>query len=171
MTRTPALYSCAFSLLLLCACGGGEQKPPAQQSAAPVLAVPPALSINAEMVGLVDHAAHELWNVEKEGQEPKSDKDWEEVEHHAMQIAAAGTLITLGGTGQADAGWAQKPDWNMHARKLTDTAMRAVNAAHSKNLEGLKKVNGDLVDVCEGCHKEFKPELPSEGIVHPHYRK
>jgi hypothetical protein len=51
-----------------------------------------------------------------------------------MQLAAAGTLITLGGTGQADAGWAQKPDWNMHARKLTDTAMRAVTAAHGKNL-------------------------------------
>ena len=124
-----------------------------------------------EMVGVVDHAAHELWNVEKEGQAPKTDQDWEEVEHHAMQLAAAGTLITLGGTGQADAGWAQKPDWNMHARKLTDTAMRALNAAHNKDLEALKKVNGDLVDVCEGCHKEFKPELPSEGIIHPHYRK
>jgi cytochrome c556 len=88
-----------------------------------------------------------------------------------MQLAAAGTLITLGGTGQADAGWEQKPDWNTHARKLTDTAMRAVNAAHSKNLDALKKANGDLVDVCEGCHKEYKPELPSEGIVHPHYRQ
>ena len=28
--------------------------------------------------------------------------------------------------------------------------------------------NGQLVDVCEACHKAFKPALPSEGIVHKH---
>jgi len=24
------------------------------------------------------------------------------------------------------------------------------------------------VESCEGCHKEFKPSLPSEGLVHRH---
>jgi len=45
------------------------------QTASP-LPVPPGFSINAEMVGLVDHAAHALWGVEREGHAPKSDEDW-----------------------------------------------------------------------------------------------
>jgi hypothetical protein len=32
----------------------------------------------------------------------------------------------------------------------------------------LVAANGQLVQSCEGCHKEFKPELPSEGVVHAH---
>jgi hypothetical protein len=35
-------------------------------------------------------------------------------------------------------------------------------------MEALVAANGQLVDACEGCHKEFKPQLPSEGIVHAH---
>ena len=60
--------------------------------------VRPAVSINALMVDWVDHAAHAQWNVELEGQAPKDDKGWREVERHATQLAAAGTLIALGGT-------------------------------------------------------------------------
>ena len=171
MIRKLALYGCGISALLLYGCSGGvEQKPAVQQSAA-VVPLPPALSINAEMVSLVDHSAHELWNLEKEGSGPKTDQEWEEVEHHAMQLVAAGSLITLGGTGPSDAGWVQSPDWKVHAQKLVDTATKEVNAARDKNLDALVKANGDLVEVCEGCHKQFKPPLPTEGIVHPHYRK
>ena len=175
MIRRLALCGCGVGALLLYGCGGGsvEQKPaaPAAPQPAPSVALPPALSINAEMVSLVDHSAHELWNLEKKENAPKTDQDWEEVQHHAMQLMAAGSLITLGGTGPGDAGWVQSPDWKMFAQKLIDTATREMDAAKSKNLEALVKANGDLVEVCEGCHKQFKPPLPSEGIVHPHYRK
>jgi cytochrome c556 len=120
------------------------------------------------MVGLVDHASHTLWDVEKEGRAPKTDADWGELEHHAIQLAAAGPLIALGGTGQADPGWAQSPAWKKYSQELADAGVAALNAVRSKNLEALVKANGQLVDVCERCHKEFKPELPTEGIVHPH---
>ena len=134
----------------------------------PVSAVAPATSINAVMVALVDHAAHELWNAEKEGGGPKTDADWAEIEHHATQLTAAGPLIVLGGTGQADAGWIQKPDWARYAQALTDAGVAAGKAAAARNQEQLVQANGQLVESCESCHKEFKPDLPSEGIVHPH---
>ena len=165
MIRIVGASCVAIFLLFLYGCS----QPAEQKSAGP--AVPPVLSINAEMVSLVDHAAHELWDVEKEGHAPATDQDWEEVQHHAMQLQAAGTLITLGGTGQADPGWAKSPDWAMFARKLIEAAQSQASAAQAKNQEGLVKANGQLVEVCEGCHKEFKPELPTEGIVHPHYRR
>jgi hypothetical protein len=167
--RTAVLLA---SLLLFGGCNAGVQQAPAPGPADVVR--PPvslAISINALMVALVDHASHELWDAGREGRAPKTDQEWEELEHHGQQLAAAGTLISLGGTGQADAGWVVKPDWKPHAQQLTDTAMRAVRAAHDKNLQALMKAGDDLTDVCESCHKEFKPTLPSEGIVHPHYRR
>lgn len=156
--------------LVLSACTAAA--PPAPQAAGIVKPpVPLPISINALMVAQVDHAGHELWDAGKEGHAPKTAQDWEEIEHHAMQLAAAATLVSLGGTGQADLGWVVKPDWKPLAQKLSDTAMRAVDAAHAKDLTALTKAGDDLTDVCESCHKAFKPQIPSEGIVHPHYRQ
>ena len=93
------------------------------------------------------------------------------IQHHAMQLAAAGSLITLGGTGSADAGWARSANWRAHAQKMIDVANQEMAAARSKDREAVIKANGQLVEVCDGCHKEFKPPLPTEGLVHPHYRK
>ena len=51
---------------------------------------------------------------------------------------------------------------------MSDAAVAALKAAEGKNLDALVAADGQLVDSCESCHKEFKPELPSEGIVHTH---
>jgi cytochrome c556 len=51
---------------------------------------------------------------------------------------------------------------------MSDAALAAVKATEGENLEALVAANGQLVQSCEGCHKEFKPELPSEGVVHAH---
>jgi hypothetical protein len=150
-----------------------EKQPPAPASVAAAPAAPvfkPAVSINELMVRWVDNAAHVLWDVEKKEFAPKNEADWIELEDHATQLAAAGSLIEMGGTGQADAGWVQQNGWKTNAQALRTAALADLSAAKSRNLEGVIKANGDLVASCEGCHKEFKPELPSEGVVHqrPH---
>ena len=158
------------SALFVSGCTTSVEQPQAvQQAGAQAPGIPPVVSVNALMVALVDHASHELWNIEKEGRAPKTDAEWGEVEHHATQLAGAGTLIALGGTGKADPGWAQLPDWKKYSQQLNDAGLAAFNAARAKNFEGVVKANGQLVEVCESCHKQFKPELPTEGIVHPHY--
>ena len=55
---------------------------------------------------------------------------------------------------------------------MSNAALDAITAAKSKDLPALVKANGQLVEACENCHKEFKPDLPSEGIKHhpPHER-
>ena len=58
--------------------------------------------------------------------------------------------------------------WHTYAQRLSDAGVAALNAAKSKNLKVLVTANSQLVDSCELCHKEFKPDLPSEGIVHTH---
>lgn len=167
--RGGSLLALGFGLILIYGCSAGVEQQSASQQAGPQSAVPPAVSINELMVAWIDHAGHELWDVEPEGRAPKSDADWREVERHATQLAAAGSLIALGGTGKADPGWANLPDWKKYSQELTNAGTAALNAARSKNFEALVKANGQLVDVCESCHKEFKPELPTEGKTHqPH---
>ena len=157
--------------MLFMACNNAAPAPPAE-STAPVqaasTAVVPEVSINAVMVALVDHAAHNLWEVEREGKAPKSDADWANVVEHAVQLAAAGPAITVGGTGVSDAAWVKAPSWRAHAQRMSDAGVAALKAANGKNLEGLVAANGQLVESCEACHKEFKPSLPTEGIVHGH---
>ena len=131
-------------------------------------AAQPAISINAVMVALVDHAGHQLWSLEIEGKAPQTDADWENVQEHAVQIAAAGPAITVGGIGPSDAVWVKSPSWQGYAQGMSDAGVAAMNAAKSKDLGALLKANGQLVQSCVACHKEFKPDLPTEGIVHSH---
>lgn len=157
------------SVMLLSGCSPSVQQPPAAQQVSPQAPqVPPVLSVNELMVDWIDDAGHTLWNVEQPGRAPKTDAEWQELEHHAAQLAASGSLIALGGTGQADPGWAQSPDWTKYSREMTVAGLAARDAARSKNLEALVKANGQLVGVCESCHKTFKPDLPTQGISHQH---
>jgi hypothetical protein len=159
--------------LMMTACSAPPAAVAPQAVAAPPAAAP-AMTLNTSynelMVAWIDNASHVVWDVEKQGFTPKNDADWIEVEDHAIQLAAAGTLIQLPGAGPRDAMWVVQDDWKTHARKLSEAGKTALAAAKSRNLPALIEANGTLVQTCEGCHKQFKPELPSEGITHqrPH---
>lgn len=157
---------------LIVACGGTAPvaQPPAAATSATATpsAVTSPVSINATMVSIVDHAGHQLWEVEREGSTPKSKADWENVAEHAIQLAAAGALIRVAGTGVNDRTWVGSPAWQQWAREMSDAALAALKATEGENFEALVTANGRLVESCEGCHKEFKPSAPTEGIVHGH---
>ena len=104
----------------------------------------------------------------REGRAPETDADWRELEHHAIQPTTSGTLISLGGTGEADPSWVQSSDWQNYSQELTNAGLVVLSATRSRNMEDLVKGNGQLVEVCEACHTELKPDLPTEGIVHSH---
>ena len=159
-------------LLSLAGCAApptSEQTPaPAAVATTSVTTVMSPISINAEMVKIIDHAAHQLWNAEREGMKPKTDTQWEVLEEHAMQIAAAGALIRLEGTGVNDRDWVQLPDWQKWSKAVSDAGLAGLKAIAKRDHPGLVAANGQLVEACEGCHKHYKPALPSEGISHPH---
>jgi hypothetical protein len=148
--------------------------PPASETVAQPTAPAPALrlstSYNELMVTWIDNASHVLWDVEKPGFEPKDDADWIELEDHAIQLSAAGTLIQLPGLGPNDPVWSGEEGWKTNAQLMADAANAALAAAKARQLPALVEANGKLVLACIGCHKQFKPELPSEGITHqrPH---
>jgi hypothetical protein len=159
------------STVMLVGCTSTTNQPSTQTSppttvAGPTMTSP--VSINAEMVSIVDHAAHELWNVEREGQKPTTQGDWENLSEHATQLAASGALIMLPGTGPNDVTLTQQAKWQKWAKDLSAVGMEQLKATQANNFEALLSANNRLMDVCEGCHKDFKPSIPSEGIAHKH---
>ena len=114
-----AFCSLVVTAFLTLACSAPPVQAPATSESTPAAAVPAApespVSINAEMVALVDHSGHELWDVEKAG--PKANIDWANVEHHAIQLAAAGALVRLAGSGVNDREWTQAANWSKSLRR------------------------------------------------------
>jgi hypothetical protein len=131
-------------------------------------AVPPAflplqMSLNRLMVAVVDDAAHGIWAGGNKN-EALTDSEWVEIEMNTYQLQAAATLVSIGGTGPADRGWATSPGFQERARKLNDMAVSARSAVTGKNQVALRSVGDTLVDVCNECHDVFKPGIPTEGI-------
>lgn len=157
------------SAFVFVGCNSGTNPPgdqhPAQTAQSPVTS---PISINAEMVAVVDHAAHELWNVEQEGHKPSTPADWEGLAEHATQLAASGALIMIPGTGANDNTFTQQAKWQKWSKDLSDVGLAELKASQANNVDAVIAANNRLVEVCEGCHKDFKPTLPSEGIAHKH---
>jgi hypothetical protein len=153
--------------LLLAACSQAPApeaaKPTATASATGAPPIKPAISFNVLMVKFVDQAADSVWTAAVEP--PKTAADWEQVEYHATQLAATGTLLRVGGTGARDMEWTNSPGWATFTDKMTESALAAAQAAKAKDVAALQKAGDNLVLNCEGCHREFKLDLPTEGLA------
>ena len=147
------------------ACTIGWNESAAQRQEQPFLTL--SISINALMVAMVDDVAHGVWEASNKDT-ALSDREWRNVDEHAYQLQAAATLVSLGGTGEPDVGWALSPAWQDWAVKLRDAGVAVKRAVDAKNQMALRSAGDALVDVCEGCHKQFKPSVPSELLHVPH---
>lgn len=125
-------------------------------------------SINAIMVAVVDWAAHEVW--EAGYAETMTGRNWLTAKQYATQLLAAGTLVSLGGTGPADRTWVTNPDWQRWSSRMIRDTREALLAIEAQDQAMLLAAGERLVETCEGCHEIFKPSIPTEGIMHvPHH--
>jgi hypothetical protein len=168
MLRVPAAL--AMSALLLAACSGPAKPSVATSTPAGVSALTLPVSINAVMVSGIDHASDPLFGVGNalfgSGRLPSSDDDWREVEYHAYQMVILGKVIQLPGTGPRDAEWTANPQWKGFAEALSSVGMDMLKKAEAKDPQGFDELGNNLVDVCEACHKAFKPDIPTMKIFH-----
>ena len=138
--------------------GCASAPPPAAQTQPEFKGVVP---INDIMVSVVDHNAHILWNAADPKMSPKTDQDWHALEHAATTLAASGNMILIPGPPKDDQEWVKDPRWQKHAQDLTNAGMKAILAVDKRDLTALEAAGNDLVDTCESCHKDFKPDLPA----------
>ena len=120
------------------------------------------ISINEVMASLINHSADPIWIAA--WRSPQSDSDWRELEHLAQQLQVGGALLTIPGTGPADVEWTSNSAWRDHANRLSAAAGDAVAAAQSRNVQQISSAGDEIVDVCESCHIEFKPNIPTMNI-------
>ncbi len=133
--------------------------PAAEEPARTVNRLP--VSLNAVMVAMVNQAADPIWVAA--WRNPETDADWRELERRAVQLELAGALLGVPGTGPLDDAWAGSADWQRWSNDLKVVGENSVRAVRSRDLEALALVGDDLVEVCEGCHIQFKPNLPTGG--------
>lgn len=145
----------AFTItsLSLAACSPAQQ--PTEEASLPI-------SINEVMASLINHSADPIWIAA--WRNPQNDEDWRELEHLARQLQVGGALLTIPGTGPADRTWTDNAEWRAYAEQLSNSAARAVNAARAKDVGLISRAGDEIVDICESCHIDFKPAIPTMNI-------
>ena len=166
----------SLGAVFLAACSGQQSAPSQPAAAAPEPAPAPVrelpVSLNAVMVGMVDNASDPLFEVGNalreggSGKAPKTDDDWRNVEYHAYEMVVSGRIMQIPGTGPMDKEWTSNPSWKSFADALTDVGMQLLAKAQAKSTDGFVELGDKLVDNCEGCHKVFKPAIPTMRILH-----
>jgi hypothetical protein len=100
------------------------------------------------------------------GKAPKTDDDWLNVEYHAYEMIVSGRIMQIPGTGPKDKEWTSDPNWKSFADAITDIGFQMLQKAQAKSTDGFVELGDALVDACEGCHKVFKPSIPTMRILH-----
>lgn len=147
-------FSFTIASLTLAACS------PASEQATTEARLP--ISINEVMASLINHSADPIWVAA--WRNPQDDDDWRELEHLARQLQVGGALLTIPGTGPADRVWTDDAEWRAYAQQLSNSAARAVNAARAKDVGLISRAGDEIVDICESCHIDFKPAIPTMNI-------
>ena len=63
-----------------------------------------------------------------------------------------------------DEQWTSSPSWVSFPNQLSAAGERAANAARSRDMQLVARSGDEIVEICEGCHREFKPDLPTMNI-------
>jgi len=169
------LVAALLGALMVSAWGCGEppQNEPSADVATPVpaqdtrTAIPAPIaarlpvSLNTVMVAMINPAADPLWIAA--WRNPATDKDWRELERRAVQLELGGTLLSVPGTGPLDENWAASPKWQQWALQLRDIGTEAVAAVQARDIGGISAVGDAVVEICEGCHRDFKLAMPTGG--------
>lgn len=165
MGKTSVNLIMLVAISQLVACGnGGRVNESSPRARVPFVS---DISINEVMVAQIDHAAHFIW----QAADPENnvfEVQWQEVEHHAIQLIASGSVMTMGGAGVNDAMWVTQSGWRSFVSEMNTASIQALNAARDRNLTALAGAGDNLVESCEGCHQQYKPSIPTEGLLHPH---
>ena len=125
------------------------------------------VSTNAAMVGLIDHSADYIWAVGN-GDLPRDDHDWDLVRSSAYDMVLGGAVIQVPGTGEFDAQWTAEDNWQQWSNELTKIGQDALPLAEAKSTDvaAWQAIGDRLIDNCLQCHEAYKPEIPSQGVLH-----
>ena len=165
-----SLFALAGAMILI-----GWKTSAAQEQSGQTPYLAPSITIQELMLSTVEETAHSIWRLAYVGAEggaerELTDLEWRWVEGHALSLQALATLVSLGGTGEADRGRAVSPAWQTWSKNLQDVAIAIQATTNNRDQLALFNAGDELANVCDGCHAVFKPEAATEGVHHmPEY--
>ena len=158
-----------LSVATICLLAACDQSAPTAETtpkaAQPAVGAEPfrlPVSLNEVMVALVNHSADPIWLAA--WRNPETDRDWRNLERMAYQLQVAGALLVIPGNGPMDEAWTSDPQWTAWANQLEAAGDRAVKAVAARDLNRIASSGDEIVEICEGCHIAFKPDLPTSGM-------
>lgn len=164
MRATLRLLLLTMALGLL-SCREPPPPPPPAPAAPPFHTI---LDLKQFMKLVIDPATDGVWDsvktiVTKKGTEeirPKTDEQWAAVVSSAATVAEAANLLMLDGRAL------DKNEWMAAARRLTDTAEKAMKAAEAKDPDAVFAAGGEIYEACRACHQRYAPRLnnTTEGV-------
>ena len=128
----------------------------------------PDISINEIMVGQVDHAAYQILSLSLEDDQRLTIGAWQMLEHYAIQLVSSTSAITMGGSGVNDAMWVAQAGWRDFTAQMNAASSSALQATRNQDLSELLNAADALRISCDGCHAQYKPEIPTEGFYRMH---
>ena len=138
---------------------------PAAQAPAPGAAAEPfrlPVSLNEVMVALVNHSADPIWLAA--WRNPETDKDWRNA--GADGVPAAGRRRSAGDSRQRSDG--RRVDGRSAVDGLVEPARSrrrsSGKSGAARDLTRISSSGDEIVEICEGCHMAFKPDLPTSGM-------
>ncbi|MCW8195240.1 hypothetical protein F6455_10620 [Proteobacteria bacterium 005FR1] len=120
--------------------------------------VTPPVTIKELMVGAIEPASNALWAIALEENEPKTAEQWKAVEHEAIQLLAATSAMSLGGSGPSDKKLAQHEKWQEYSRQMAEITMDILKAVRDRNYEAAMDASNFLIEPCGACHSAFPME-------------
>ena len=135
-----------------------------EPAAPPASAVRPVLSSKQLMEWVIDPAADAVWDsvktiITEQGTReisPQTQEQWDAVRNGAAMLIESSNLLTM----QARA--RDQGEWIAAARRLAETAEKALRAAESKDAAGVFAAGGEIYDACSACHRRYAPQLNAD---------
>jgi hypothetical protein len=130
----------------------------------------PPISLADLMRATVEIPADGIWAAE--AADKLSEEDWQLADQDAVNLIAAATLITRGGTGKNDAKWVANADWHAWVGDMQKTALQIRAAVKAMDQKKMAAAADHLQEICEACHTKYRPQTPSDGVSrYPFYPK
>lgn len=129
----------------------------AEQDAAAFAVVPP-VSIKDMMVGAIEPASNAIWAIALEENRPKTDEAWKAVEYQVIQLLAATSAISLGGSGKDDNKLARQEKWQAYSLQMADITLDILKAIRARDYEAALDASNLLIEPCGACHSAFPME-------------
>jgi cytochrome c556 len=131
---------------------------------APPSELRPALSLKQMMEWVIDPAADAVWDsvktiITEQGTKeiaPQTQEQWDAVRNGAAMLVESSSLL-MTRTRARDQG-----EWIAAARRLAETAEKALKAAASKDAAGVFAAGGEIYDACAACHRQYAPQLNAD---------